>query len=399
MILLAIILTAAVVYFVQSYIYKKHIFDNLFYDVSLSAREVFVGEDIFMYEEIVNAKRLPISSVRVDMSLPHGLRFRMNDNTQRKKKEDSFIEYNQSVFVMRGNEKIRRRWRLSCQKRGVYRISKVVILTNDLLGLNSDSMPMEIRNSQKNNVVVLPRAIDLEKHFTSSYFNSGDVIVMKSLLTDPMLISGSREYTSLDPMKAINWKSTASHGKLMVNVEDYTEVNRFNVILNMQSRPIELHVHEPSSPDYIEMCITVCASILDKVSADNIPIRLFMNTPPESIGLSNDVDDETGKQILFTPVYKGKENILEALRFLATLKLEISCQFDKMMDYISQNPYLYSDGGNIIIVSSYIDERMINFHQAMGQRGIKVVFYVVTANQNAIIIPDNIEVYFKTYIE
>jgi UDPglucose 6-dehydrogenase len=81
-----------------------------------------------------------------------------------------------------------------------------------------------------------------------------------------------------DPMNRINWNSTAAHGKLMVNVEEFTEQYQFNIILNMQSRSIELHPHEPSSPDYIEMCITVCASILDNISSHNIPVKLFANT-------------------------------------------------------------------------------------------------------------------------
>ncbi len=398
MILLIIILSVLIVYILQSKIYNKYTFDNIYYDVSISAKEVFAGEDIFIYEEIVNAKTLPIASVRVDTTLPHGLKFCLNDKTKKKGKRDKLIDYNQSVFVLRNNGMVKRRWRITCQIRGIYNINKALLVTNDLLGLNSNSKEIKIEKSQKNQIVVFPQAINLEKHFTSSFYNEGDVIVARALLSDPMLISGTREYNSFDPMKSINWKSTAAHDKLMVNVEDYTEINRFNIILNMQSRPIELHINEPSSPEHIEMCITVCASILDKISSDNIPVRIFANTPAENIADCVNEEDDIGKKVLVTPTYRGKNDILSAFRMLASLKLEISCPFDKMMDYIILNPYLYSDGGNIIIISSYIDERMIIFHDILEKNGIHVIFYVMTVNQNIAYIPPNVSVYYKTYI-
>jgi len=70
-----------------------------------------------------------------------------------------------------------------------------------------------------------------------------------------------------------------------------------------------------------------------------------------------------------------------------------------MLDAISQNPYYFSNGGNIIIVSAYIDERMIVFHDIMRRAGIRVMFYVTEANQNAMAIPSDIEVFYNTYLE
>lgn len=397
MLFIAIIFAAVIIYLIQMTIYNKLTFNNLEYTVSLSAEEVFEGEDIFMYEEITNAKGLPVSSVRVDTELPKGLRFRLSDRKDQNR--DVFESYMQSAFVLGRYSKIKRRWRVSCTTRGVYNLGHVLIVSNDLFGFNADSKSFDAPRTRHNQVVVLPRAIDLERHFTSSYYHSGTVTVMRSLLSDPLLIAGTREYMPDDPMNRINWNSTAAHGKLMVNVEDFTEQYQFNIILNMQSRSLELHPHEPSSPEYIEMCITICASILDKISSHNIPVKLFANTPPETVGMEAVSDDEIGSQILVTRSYRGKSDILNALRLLASLKLDISCQIDKMLDHIVKNPYYYANSGNIIIVSPYIDERMIVFHDVLEKQGIKVIFYITTANQNAVIIPNNIEVYYKTYID
>lgn len=395
MVFIAILITAVIIYIIQSRVYNKHVFDSLKYDVRLSSEEVFEGEDIFMYEELTNAKNLPIPSVRVDTELPGGLYFRFGDKSDYKGKRDVFAAYNQSAFVLRSAQMIRRRWRVNCKKRGVYTLGRVLMVTNDLFGFNSNSKSIEAKASRGNTVVVLPRAIDLDSYFTSSHFHSGDVTVLRSLLSDPLLISGSREYTPFDPMSKINWNSTAIHGRLMVNVEDFTERHVFNLVLNMQSRPMELHPDEPSSPEYIEDCVTVCASIIDKISQDNIPVRIFANTPPESVGC----EPEGDTRLLVTKPFRGKGDVLDALRLLAALQMKISCQMDKMLDAIAANPYYFANGGNIIIVSAYIDERMIVFHDAMEKQGVRVMFYITTANQNAIAVPGNIEVYYKTYIE
>jgi len=192
--------------------------------------------------------------------------------------------------------------------------------------------------------------------------------------------------------------STASHGKLMVNIEEYTQQHLFNIVLNMQSRSRENHIHVPSSPEYIELCITVAASILDKISSDNVSVRIFANTPPESVEMEPLSDDEIGSQVLVTQPSRGKQDVIAALRLLAALKMEISCPFEKMLDHIAASPEYYANAGNLVVISSYLDERMINFHQAMRLQGINVMFYITTINQNTLSIPDDIEVFYKTFI-
>lgn len=397
MIFIAILLAALAVYLIQMLLYSRRVYDDLFYSVSLSAEEVFEGEDIFMYEELVNAKNLPIPALRVDTELPQGLQFRVNDPKDRTHRRDLFEQYMQSAFVMKGRQKIRRRWRINCQRRGVYRLDTALMVTNDLFGFNVSSKSFTAAHSRHNQVVVLPRAIDLEKHFTSSQYHSGEVMVFRSLISDPLLRSGTREYQPDDPMSRINWLSSAAHGRLMVNIEEFTQQHVFNIVLNMQSRSIEQHAETPSSPEYIEMCITVAASILDKMSADNVEVRMFVNTPPASVGMTALSDDEVGARLTVTEPFCGKRDTLTALRILASLKMEISCPFDRMLDHIIACPQYYANAGNIVVVSAYIDERMINFHAIMARQGVKVIFYVTTANQNAIAIPDDVEVFYRIH--
>ncbi len=90
--------------------------------------------------------------------------------------------------------------------------------------------------------------------------------------------------------------------------------------------------------------------------------------------------------------------MITALRMLAQMELMISVPLEKMLDHIADNPYAYTSGGNIVFVSSYLNERMINFCYNMRKQGIHMIFYITSTSANARVIPDDIEVHFKTYI-
>jgi hypothetical protein len=134
---------------------------------------------------------------------------------------------------------------------------------------------------------VLPRPIDLEATFVAADGLSGDIVTNHSLLTDPLIRAGTREYRPGDAMRQINWKSTASHNRLMVNIEEHFRRFVFNIVINMQSRDIEKHPEVPSAPYEIERCISVAATLLDRASEDNVPTRVIMNTPYKSIQIDD----------------------------------------------------------------------------------------------------------------
>ena len=199
-------------------------------------------------------------------------------------------------------------------------------------------------------------------------------------------------------MNRINWLQTAAREKLMVNIEEFTDRHAFNILLNMQSRDMEKSIPgAPSMRAPVELCLTVAASILDKVSSENVPVRLISNTPPENV-YDGDIAEENSS-FFISPSLRGKNDMLSALRILAKIELMISEPIEALMDRIVENPHIYTGGGNIIFISSYLSERMINFAYSLRSAGISCMFYITSASSNAMIIPDDIEVHFKTYID
>ncbi len=405
MIFAAVLIAAVFVVILQSRIYRKYMFDGLEYSVEVSSPEVFEDEEIYVYEEIRNNKLLPLPYLKVDTQLPDGLAFHIYEKDEKTGvRRETYPRVIHSIFVLRGKQMIRRRWRVKCDVRGTYTLGEVTVLADDVFGSSARAKVFEPTAGSRNTVVVLPKAISLEKRFTSSRYTSGDYLVNASLLTDPLLKAGARSYVPGDPTNRINWIQTAVRGELMVNVEEYTNRRQFNLIMNMQARDIEKIIPgPPSARAPVELCMTVVASILDSMANEVVPVRFICNTSPEPFGSEHSAaytdDDEIGSKIFVSPAYRGRSDMIEALRMLAQLDLMISTPLEKMMDHILEHPHAYTGGGSVIFVSSYLSERMINFTYAMRRIGITVIYYITSSNINASIIPEDIEVHYKTYVE
>ena len=374
-------------------IYKKYGYSGLSYSVSFGSDEVFEGDDVYLFEEISNRGRLPLPYVRSDTNLPEGLRFCIFEEKNGKAKTN-LTGYIQSIFMLRPGATVKRRWRVRCLGRGEYTLTGVIIGTTDLFGLFRGTRELEFSADRCPQLTVLPSTMSLSDNFTSSKYLCGDIVSNICPVTDPLRICGAREYMPGDPVNRINWKSSASHGCLMVNSEERTVRHRFNIVLNMNSREIEQYPDRPSDSFAVERSIKVVASILDRVATEDIPVRLIVNSScGENEMFSPVSDDASGEKIMMSEPFRGREDMLSALRAIAALKLSISLPAEKMFDHISENPDLYSDSENLIIVSPYIDQRMLNLYPLMRNFGVNVIYYVTSTRREAIL-PDDVDIYF-----
>ena len=396
----------------QYFVYKKKGFSNIEYSATLSSGEVFEGDDVYLYEEIRNVGALPLPYIKIDTDLPDGMVFTLLESTvhdkggvfskNSKAKDDGLRKIKhtdsiQSLFVLRPYACIRRRWRLTCKKRGDYTLGGVLATMSDILGIGIHSKLIELSNKDRNRLIVLPRPEDLAGNYTSSRYLCGDIISNTCPVTDPLRLCGAREYQTSDPMRQINWKSTASHGKLMVNVEERTVRHRFSLLLNMSSRQIEKN-DIPSDAGAIERCITLCTSILDRIAAEDVPVRFFSNYPPElmkEFGGEAVSDDEIGQKVGKCGPFRGSRDMIYALRMLAMLKMQISTPIDRVFDHIVAHPELYRENENMIIVTSYIDRRMMNLRDALAAEGVRVIFYVATTRNEVGALGEENDVYFR----
>lgn len=140
----------------QVLLFSKYLFRNFRYRCSFDRQEVFEGEQIQMVETVLNGKALPIPYLRADIVTSRFLEFA--DTESSLTDETRFVP---SFFMLKGYQKITRRWKVTCARRGELRVRSISLVSSDLLGLRtlSQSFPGSAR------VLVLPTPAPLEGRF------------------------------------------------------------------------------------------------------------------------------------------------------------------------------------------------------------------------------------------
>ncbi len=388
---------------------------SLKYSLSFNTDEVFRGEYLYIDQVIENVTDRTIPFLKIETLLPEGLSIvlvetaadraaeeALSANQSKKRRRDSTVHSAESLWSLAPHSRITRRWRVLAEKRGRYMASDVqlLVISNDALGMGAYSISPELSPGGGQTILVLPQAAEWLAGMAPAASLSGTGTVPHGLIHDPMAIAGVRPYDAHDPLNMIDWKQSAHVGSLMVRKTEAVENDTFNIVLNMQSKLEEPRPDDLASPWYVEEAITVCASLLDSAVRRNIPVRLISNTPPAPLmgrGVPGGPirDDEMGNQIFCSEEFHGGEATMEAYRLLADLPLVRSIPAEGLSDDIIANPEYYIRGGNVLFVSAYLDARMVAAYDRLRERGVRVIFYIITTDHHATTLPDEGDIHFK----
>ena len=397
MLFFALLFAAVAVFFIQKKLFAAFDDSRINYKISFSSFEVFENSEFFMYETIINDSMSSLPDLRTTTTLDEGMKICYYDvnplsksNTVIDKRRSSLV----SVFAMKPRMNIERRWRVYAEKRGVYSIDNVMMTVRDITGLYKRTFKYSLPVTPDNTVAVLPSPLELDKFFASSIWQNGSHPVLFSLITDPLDVAGIREYSDRDPFSKINWKATARTSRLMVNNEEHNEKNRFNIIMNMQSRETEMPGTQPEALNYVELGVKVCASLFDIMGSENAPVRFYSNAPHIPGYFKDKAEDDEGLRS-GSRDFMGRGDTINALRMLAELRPQITCEFSSILTGLSGS----GDGvcGTYAIVSSYINDTMIGFARDMRSKNIRTVFFLTSLVKSVKEIPGDVEVYYRTY--
>ncbi|HIT94867.1 MAG TPA: DUF58 domain-containing protein [Candidatus Faecivivens stercoripullorum] len=341
-------------FLLQNQLYKQYAFKNIHYSCTLSCNECYEGDEIELIEEIVNRKWLPLPWLKAEITTSRWLSFAGAQSGVTG--ETRFVP---SFFSVRGYSKVTRRWKVKALKRGEFSIEQVVLITTDLLGYSNLSMS----GDASARILVLPRAIESSEITVRPRYLNGDIMVRRQLLDDPFYISGVRQYTGHEPMSRIHWPATAVMQQLMVYNNDFTSRQSVTIILNMQSRASE-HM-EVVDTDRMENAIRVCAGLF-KTALTGMPTRFVSNAPLSMNG-------EDRKTPVTTGEYWGSEYELGLLELLARLQLHSTEDFGNFLAGMSAG----ITSTDIVIVSCYLSEAMLQFAAGRQKSGVHVRFFIL----------------------
>lgn len=112
----------------QAIIYKKCAFSALDYESSFSKAEATEGDEITLIEVVSNNKALPLPWLKAEIITSKWLELSQLQSTV-----TDCTRYLTSFFMLLGYQRITRKWRVKCLKRGIFTIERNVLVASDLL--------------------------------------------------------------------------------------------------------------------------------------------------------------------------------------------------------------------------------------------------------------------------
>ena len=363
---LGLILAAAL--FLQMHLLCKYSFYKLNYKCDFSVPEAHEGDNISLIETVYNGKLLPVPWLKVDIHSSRWLDFAGTCSV--------IAQDNRRVtssFTLRSYQKITRKWKLKCLKRGVFTTENVTLVSGDLLNFSVVSIPVAVNVC----LMVYPEIVDLDELFIPVNLLQSDRVVNRWIVDDPFMVSGAREYTPGDPVNRIHWPASARTGKLMVKKNEYTSQRSLTVLLNMQSQLYEYA--DTINKELVELGIKAAATLFDRALKEGTPVRLG----------TNGCITADAKQSIFTGDAADREHISELFKLLARLLMKNVKDFEAVLDDVL--PIL--ENTEVVIITAYLSKRICEQADEMGLYGNTVSIILLDTVYEAGVKPETAELY------
>jgi uncharacterized protein (DUF58 family) len=323
--ILSALLGALLLYYLQNYLYRRYWNKGLSVTIQFSEDCAVEGEELELYETVVNRKFLPLPIIKVKFMASRYLTFLDSNNSS---VTDNYYR-NELISIMM-YQKLTRTLRFLCSHRGYYAIHNIDIICSDIF------VSFEAVNNYPvdTHLYVYPKLIDSDQFHITFRNMLGTVLTKRFINEDPFEFRSIREYQSYDTLKSVNWKASAKTGTLKVNVNDYTAQQQVKIFLNLESETILTY------DDLQEESIRIAASFAFGFINQGIPTAIYTNAR-----------DVISKNILSIPAGSGDNHLRNLNEILARIdtKQSISAFVPTIHNSFKQS----TEHDFIIIISTY----------------------------------------------
>ena len=304
-------------------------------------KRAFWGEEVTVQLEIRNKGWLPIPWLLVYESLP----VELAAGTSIKR-----------VLSLGPHGRTQVVYKLGAFKRGYYPVGPFITKLGDTLGL-ADIQELE---KQSDFITVYPHIIPLANAKLPSRSPLGTLRHHLPIFEDPARVRGKRDYVASDSMRRVDWKATASTGRLQVKQFEPSIALQTVIFLNLNaSEYVARHCI-----DATELAIVVAASLAN-----------WAVTQKQSVGLiTNGVDSHANNQnVQPIPSRKGRGQLVHILNLLARIQCTESHPLTEMLNKETPNlPW----GTTVVIITGSIDETLFDAIFQIQRRGQNVVLII-----------------------
>jgi len=260
--ILAIFLAIAIVFALLRLAYRRLDLDKLIVEVSFSKTRVTEGERLALRTVLTNENWLPLPWVALRLRVSRYFQFNDTTNTS---VSDYYSRNDLYNILMR--QRIKRRFSFVSSKRGFYSITSVELSSWDMLMETDEGKVIPVNA----HLTVYPSLLPVPEVDNLCAQIYGQLSSRNIIHPDPLTFRGLREYSPHDPLRAVNFKASAKAQELMVNLWEHVNSREVILLYNLER-------HSVWHNDVLdEFTIKIVASLADRLSQENIPVRFITN--------------------------------------------------------------------------------------------------------------------------
>ena len=250
-----------------AWLWNRLSLSRLTYQRTFGEHRAFPGEIVDVTLRVTNQKLLPLGWLLVEDQWPPALppeegRLFLSPGGQ--------VGYCLNAFSIRWFERINRRYRVRCTRRGFYPFGPVRLASGDIFGL----FRRQVKDDHLDWLIVYPRVLPLETLGFPPKEPFGEVKASWRLFQDPSRAVGIRDYQPDDAFRHIHWKASARRQELQVKVYEPTTSQNLVVFLNVTTMPKHW---QGIRPLLMEKTISVAASIANYAFEQRYEVGVVAN--------------------------------------------------------------------------------------------------------------------------
>ncbi|MDI3340786.1 MAG: DUF58 domain-containing protein [Sphaerobacter sp.] len=267
--LLALLAMAVVLTVGVAVLWRRYGLRQVRYTRGFSRARAFPGGEVLLEITVENAKLLPLPWLEVEDQFPEGLGF---PDLALEPTSTPKVAVFRTVFAARPYERVRRRYRVVCARRGYYRFGPARLRTGDVFGFAARSEAREDVDA----LIVYPRVLPVTAFGLPAKQPFGDERPAKPLLEDPLRIAGVRPYMPGDHPRRVHWRATARTGALQAKQYEPSATPTLAIFLDVNTFE---HFWQGIDPEALELAISAAASLAAHGLAERRQVGLYVNTP------------------------------------------------------------------------------------------------------------------------
>jgi uncharacterized protein (DUF58 family) len=315
-----------------------------------SIDHAFKGDEIEITFTVENKKPLPVPWLEINEYVPRGLLIEGHKTIEQSYLGGAEMTASTSLGAY---ERVKVKRKLTALSRGMYRLGKTRLRSGDLFGLYPAEAILEHTPWA---IYVYPSIKAIPGFSLPARRPIGDSLSRDRLWYDPSRPAGVREYRAGDPIKNIDWKTTAKRDEMYVRLFD-PSVSEHAVIF---AEAITTDVPwEGYRSDVLEGTMTAAASVASHALDSGYKVGLITNGISGSSASHAAVPPSSGPTQLTT--------LLEALAMVHPIGI-------RSLDEIARSRRgMIPPGSTLIHIGGIYNQRTMNYLLGLRRTGHPVI--------------------------